>query len=238
MGKIRVVLFDAGNTLVYPNVEEILRILSRRGFDCAAETFAAAEHHVRFHLDTPEIIAKTDDRSRWFHYFGGILDELGAPRSALDEFYEYHERRNAWDTFPPELPNLLERLSLRYRLGVVSNSNGTVADVLARLNLSSYFEAIVDSSVVGVEKPDPKIFRIALERMRALPDEAVYVGDLYHVDVVGARRAGLRAVLLDPGDLHGDKDCPRIRDLCDLGTLLASPWSGDSPPAPASQAEL
>lgn len=217
---IRVLLFDAGNTLVYPNIQEIRRILARHGIECSAEAFAAAEHRVRARLDSPEITRETNDRTRWFQYFGCILDEIGAPRSPLEELHAYHERRNLWDTSPPELPGILERLGRRYRLGVVSNSNGTVAELLARLNLASHFEAIIDSSVVGVEKPDPRIFHIALERMKAEPESTLYVGDIYHVDVVGARRAGLRAVLLDPGDLHGDKDCPRIRRLEELEPLL------------------
>jgi FMN phosphatase YigB (HAD superfamily) len=66
---------------------------------------------------------------------------------------------------------------------------------------------------VGVEKPDPRIFRIALERAQVEPDDAVYVGDLYSVDVIGARAVGMDAVLLDPGACWAPRDCPQVPGL-------------------------
>lgn len=220
MKGVKVVLFDAGNTLVHVNLDEFRRLLRRHGCPEAAERVERAELVVRHRLDTADTIAKTTDQSRWVLYYGSILDEIGAPRAILDDLRAYHERTNLWDTVRPDTPAVLKRLRRRSRLGVVSNSNGTVADVLARMGLAGHFETIVDSHVVGVEKPDPRIFEIALDRMKARPEEAVYVGDIYHVDVVGARRAGIRGILLDPGDVHGDKDCERIRTLASLESLL------------------
>src|SRR2546423_15622480 len=71
----------------------------------------------------------------------------------------------------------------------------------------SSLEFVLDSSAIGVEKPDPRIFRMALERSGLAPDEAVYIGDIYSIDVVGARAAGMQAVLLDPGRCWGARDC-------------------------------
>ncbi|MBI2900939.1 MAG: HAD family hydrolase [Planctomycetes bacterium] len=217
---LRAVLFDAGNTLLYVNREEIRRVLARRGHALDPGRLVEAELKIRQRLDDPELVARSTDGSRWDRLYGGILEELGMPPEALEDLRAYHERRNLWDTVPAEVPRVLERLRGRYRLGVISNSNGTVAGVLARLGLAAYFETVVDSHLEGVEKPDPRIFRIALERMGLAPAEAIYVGDIYHIDVVGARAAGMDAILLDPGGLHLDKDCRRIADLAGLEEVL------------------
>ena len=83
-----------------------------------------------------------------------------------------------------------------------------------------FFTVICDSHVEGVEKPDRRFFEILVERAGARPETTVHVGDLYHVDVVGARSAGLRAMLFDPHDLYADYDVPRVKDLSELATLV------------------
>ena len=113
----------------------------------------------------------------------------------------------------------LERLRESFRLGIVSNASGSVRAAFERIGLARYFEVIVDSGVEGVEKPDPRIFRLALERMGERAERAAYVGDIYHVDVIGARAAGLRPVLLDPHGIHGEKPCERVQSLDELVAL-------------------
>ena len=83
-----------------------------------------------------------------------------------------------------------------------------MAGILQGLGLGRHLDFVIDSSQVGVEKPDPRIFRIALERAGMAATDAVYVGDLYSVDVLGARAAGLNAILMDPGACWGARDCP------------------------------
>ena len=81
-------------------------------------------------------------------------------------------------------------------------------------------DTVVDSHVVGVEKPDPEIFRIALERLSVAAEHAVFVGDVPSVDVAGARAAGIAPILLDRHGMYGDVDAPRLRSLGDLPGLL------------------
>jgi putative hydrolase of the HAD superfamily len=96
---------------------------------------------------------------------------------------------------------------------VVSNANGTLHRAFARLGLTESVDALFDSCDEGVEKPDPRFFHIALDRTSSRPESTVHVGDLYHVDVVGARAAGIGAILLDAAGLYDGCDCPRVRTL-------------------------
>ena len=91
-----------------------------------------------------------------------------------------------------------------------------------RLGMTARFDCILDSHDEGVEKPDPRFFEIALARSGARKDTTIHVGDLYYVDVVGARNAGLRGVLLDEADLRPDADCPRVHSLQELVAQISA----------------
>jgi putative hydrolase of the HAD superfamily len=103
---------------------------------------------------------------------------------------------------------------------MISNSDGSIERMITEQGLAPYFRFVLDSRVVGVEKPDPRIFHMALERAEVGPAEAVYIGDLYSIDVVGSRAAGLDAILLDPAGLWGHVDCPKARDLSEAATII------------------
>jgi putative hydrolase of the HAD superfamily len=121
----------------------------------------------------------------------------------------YNAPIGLWTEGEPEAEAALRLARARgLRTACISNSNGTVAAILEGLGLARHLDFVIDSSQVGVEKPDPRIFRIALERAGVAATEAVYVGDLYSIDVVGARAAGLSAILMDPGACWGARDCP------------------------------
>jgi putative hydrolase of the HAD superfamily len=124
------------------------------------------------------------------------------------------------------LPNAREGLQRLHAMGlslaVVSNSDGSAASVLRDAGLDTYLTTIVDSAVVGVEKPDPRVFEPALQALRVASERALYVGDLYYPDVVGARAAGLIPVMLDPFGDWPDLDCDAVRDLVELAGRLTS----------------
>jgi putative hydrolase of the HAD superfamily len=123
----------------------------------------------------------------------------------------------------PRVPESLAILrSLGLRLAVVSNSDGTVDRMLRDTSLRQYLDAVIDSAVVGCEKPDPEIFRHALRALDANPATTLHVGDLYDADVVGARRAGLHALLLDPFGDWDAVDCAKIADVPTLAAALAA----------------
>jgi len=105
-------------------------------------------------------------------------------------------------------------------MGIVSNANGTVQKAFARLGLAPKVDLILDSAIEGVEKPDRRFFELALVRSGSRRGATVHVGDLYHVDVTGARAAGLTPILVDEADLRPGADCARIRSVASLHELL------------------
>jgi HAD superfamily hydrolase (TIGR01509 family) len=135
-----------------------------------------------------------------------------------------HLARNVWCRVGVGVDAALTRLrAAGFRLAVVSNSEGTVEAMLEEVGLRRHFETVLDSTVVGLVKPDPRIFQLALDRLGASPSETVMVGDSPSADVVGARGAGLRAALLDPYDFYTTVDAPRFRDLAAFTDALLGP---------------
>ena len=120
-----------------------------------------------------------------------------------------------WPAFP-DTAAALRQLQRHYKLVVVSNANGRLRHLFDRLGLAQFFDVLFDSFEEGVEKPDPRLFHIALARSGATAQTTTHVGDLYHIDVIGARAAGLGAVLIDAAGLYVSYDCPRIRRVSEL----------------------
>ena len=133
-----------------------------------------------------------------------------ATDAALVELREYHRHDNLWEHVEPDvLPALAALKDRGLRLVVVSNANGRLKHLFDRLDLTKWFDHVLDSHEWGVEKPDPRLFQLALEQSRADASRTVHVGDLYHVDVMGARRAGLReGVLFDMANLYKGRRLP------------------------------
>jgi HAD superfamily hydrolase (TIGR01509 family) len=225
---IETLLLDAGGVLVFPNWHRVSEIFRNHGIEVSADALGAAEPRAKFAIDTSYSIATTNDADRGSRYFNLTFDGAGVPsgdirRPVLDDLWAYHQEHNLWERVPADVFPALERLrAAGLTLAIASNANGVLERVLARVGLSPYFHAICDSCVEGVEKPDPRFFRIVLERVGGRPETAMHVGDLFHVDVLGARSAGIRAVLLDPHDLYRDFDAQRITSLAELVSLVAT----------------
>ena len=217
---LRAVFFDAGGTLVHPDYGRVAEAMRRSvGRAPSPKALTEAEYAGRAAVEAAMAADPAlDDGSRWQLHFFGALTSLGFSadelRRAAPAIRAEHERANLWTVVQSGAAEALS--SLRGRglvVGCVSNSNGTVAELLAGVGLGASLDFVVDSGVVGVEKPDPEIFRIALRRAGVEAAEAMHVGDLYPVDVVGARRAGLEPVLLDPLGRYGDRGCRTAPDV-------------------------
>ncbi len=215
-----VLLLDAGNVLVCLDGVAVSGVLARAGFDVAPEVIEAAEAPAKLHYERQMRMANTTHDDAWVGFVAGILQEAG-----IDKYEAWrlvlllqkeHEQFNLWRRVPPGVHEALAALrAAGVRLGVVSNSEGQLARLLARLELGRYFEHIVDSGVEGVCKPGGAIFERALTRLGVTPGDAMYAGDIPQVDVEGARGAGVRAVLIDSANAY-----PDYTDALRFGSLL------------------
>jgi putative hydrolase of the HAD superfamily len=223
---IETVFLDAGGVLVFPNWQRISDTCARHGIQAAAEALRDAEVDARFAIDEAHRVATTSDADRGSLYFKLMFEKAGVPKDAplepiLAELYAYHTEHNLWEYVPPDVvPALDDLAALGVALAIASNANGSLQRLMDRVGLARYFTAICDSCVEGVEKPDPRLFQIVLERAGGRAESTIHVGDLYHVDVAGARRAGLRAVLLDPHDLYRSYDVDRVRNLSEVAEYV------------------
>jgi HAD superfamily hydrolase (TIGR01549 family) len=219
---MQAILFDAGNTLLWLDHDFILSALEGAGVHSTSAELMAAEYDAKRLLD--RLVREGnggDDESRGRIYFAQVFRGIGMDEALFPPvaaaLYARHAERNLWCSVHERTADTLEELRRRgYRLGVVSNADGRVEALLEEVGLRGYFDVVVDSGVVGVEKPDPRIFHLACSAMGVPAGDAAYVGDIYEIDVMGARAAGMQAFLVDPLDRWTDLDCDRIADLPDL----------------------
>lgn len=217
--KINTIFFDAGNTLIFPDYSVIKKVLSECGVESTVKKIRQAEY------DALAEAQKVQGTQSWKTYFGIWLQMAGAKEENVKEIYanlwEKHRQKNLWRLVEESAVETLTELKNRqYKLGVISNSDGSIDKLLADCGLAKYFDVIVDSSVVGVRKPDARIFEFALTEMKAAPGESLVVGDSYENDVSGAENAGLNAVLYDPLNKFDRLECRKINELSELPGLL------------------
>jgi putative hydrolase of the HAD superfamily len=216
-----VLLLDAGNTVVFFDDDAAAQVLAGEGARVEPARLRAA-HGAAKRAYEQLLASGVSHAAGWGLYGQELLRAAGLPEGRLVELVgalrAEHDRLNLWRRVPGEVPGALERLrAAGIRIGMVSNSEGMIARLVADVGLARFFEVIVDSGTEGVSKPDPEIFRRALARMGAPAETATYVGDVPSVDVDGARAAGLSAILIDAFDHYPDyTDAPRIRSLAEL----------------------
>lgn len=226
MARGTTVLFDAGGVLLDLDYAFLKRLLEARHVATTVSALSASESIARTTIDR-RVREGGRSSEAWRDYFRILLTRVGTPpegtEEIIDTLAEAHQRVGLWTVAIEGAVATVRTLNeAGHRLGVVSNAEGRVERDLDGAGFAGFFETVVDSHLVGVEKPDPGIFRIALERMSAAPETAVFVGDVPAVDVVGARAAGLTAVLLDRHDLYATVDVPRLRSIEELPGWLAS----------------
>ena len=218
----RAIFFDAGNTLVRINYAAIAAELATLGVPVTEEALQRAEWRARVRLDA-ELFAgrrvSTESRTTLGRYLEYILAGVAVTdeptlRAMAEGRSRYNPPIGIFHTPEPMAAAALAAARAAGLVtGVISNSNGSIATIMESLGFLPHLDFVLDSFIVGVEKPDPRIFRLALERAQVDARDAVYVGDLYSIDVLGARSVGMPAILLDPGACWGDRDCPAVPDV-------------------------
>ena len=231
--RIQAIFFDAADTLfeVRGSVGQVYSQMAlRRGIRIDPErldqNFRAAFARLSKGLFSESYTEYLGADRRW--WFGVVREVVGAYlpaeglKSYFDELYEFFRTRDAWLVYSDVRETLTELRTRGFRLGVISNFDSRLRDILSNLGLGSFFEQAALSWEVGASKPDSRIFRRALEAMQVSPDQALHVGDSLLSDVEGARKVGLTPILLDRRGIHsGYLGCPVIRDLTGLKDLEA-----------------
>jgi len=217
-------VFDAGGTLVHPDWLRLGQLIAEE----TGQEFTPAQMYHAFYrvlrIVDAELLQGTESMQRRQPHWG-FLDafrNLGVDEAACNRLGQRlngaHLSRHLWCEPDEEAPAVLHRLrSAGLRIAVISNTeDGRLEDSLTLAHLGSQFEFLIDSHIVGHRKPESKIFRLALDRFGLEPHVAVYVGDSYGYDVMGAQKAGLLPILLDRLGTYEDVECARIRKLSDL----------------------
>lgn len=216
----RVVFFDVGNTLLFPNRKRLLAPLAEAKHPTLAE-WHALERKTKLEFDQG-MSGGSVDHGFWWTFHTYLLQGLDAmDDSVRDTLVENTRKSDNWDQILPGTGEALERIGRDHPIAVISNADGRIAEVLGRCGIGGCFQSITDSGIVGCEKPHRAIFETALAEMNAQPEESLYVGDVYSVDYVGARDAGMQAVLFDVAGAYRNRDLPRVDSLADLESWLA-----------------
>ncbi|MDQ3820293.1 MAG: HAD-IA family hydrolase, partial [Acidobacteriota bacterium] len=191
----RAVLFDAGGTLVHPDWSRLARIAEAE----TGRTFAPEEMRRMFYevlrgvdrniSEGNNPVARTERPGWIFHdMFCALGVDLESCERMSAPLLAEHERRHLWCEIDREAPAVIAELKgAGLRVGVISNTeDGRVRESLEEI--ADQFDLLVDSFIVGLRKPDVRIFQYAIGQLRVAAHEAVYVGDSYGHDVLGAER--------------------------------------------------
>lgn len=231
--RIQSVIFDLGNTLLFPNYALISEELSRYGVRVGADDLFTLDCRRRLSGNT-SALAGEDTEGFWIHYWRNLFLELGLSleeiAAGMRRFDAVNERIELWVDRWPWTRRLLSGLrDLGLSLGVVSNSDGRVQAYLRKTNLLEFLDVVIDSHLVGVRKPASEIFLMATNRLGREPGECLYVGDIYPIDVKGAQDAGLQAVLLAPLAEAGSLAVPAMESLQGLSRWIVRGQVGQLP---------
>ncbi len=219
---LKVIFFDVGNTLLFPDWSHILAPLLQRKIVPGLERLQAIERKTKNEFDTIMQSGSAVDHGFWSIFYSHLLASLAIQDDPLRNQLVNETRISGnWCVIRPGTREALQRLSKQYRLGVISNADGKIAQVLERCGIADCFQIIVDSGLVGYEKPHPKIFEAALREMEAAAGHSMYVGDIYSVDYLGATAAEMSAMLFDVCGAYRGKDWPRVESLEELEVVLA-----------------
>lgn len=226
------VLLDVGGVFHLPSRARVAAALARSAHEVSDHETIDRAHYVAvgvFPLDEPP------DREHWEEYLHTYARSLGVDEPELPGVLEHLEPEFATAALWSEVvegsrAGLEELVATGVAVGVVSNSDGTVAERLRSQGILQVgpgpgveVHCVIDSGQVGVSKPDPRIFEIALDILSVAAEHTWYIGDIPGIDVVGARRAGIHPVLMDPFRLYRGLGIDAVESLGEAAAMLAAP---------------
>lgn len=231
------VVFDMGGVFVVPHFEPIGDALRAAGVEIDPspdDTRRAHYFGVRAITDrlAHEQVVEADLRV-WDHYDRAYFTSLGAPGSSLADVVAARDAQRKdgvqgiWRQVLSPNVDAFDRIAESRLVAIVTNNDGTAVEQCRDFEICQVgagpltsVVAIVDSTSIGIAKPDPRIFEPAIEALGISRERTLYVGDTVHADVLGAEAAGIGVVQLDPFDLHHDHDHWRLPDVVALADHL------------------
>ncbi len=238
MKGVDLLMLDAGNTVIFLDHARMARFANALGFSVNAETLIRTEGEAKTLLERngeSPIEVEWASRARpgargWGQVIGTALHRAGVPRdrlaALLEKLWEDHVRWNLYSLVPTGLGEALDRVrAAGVKVAIISNSEGMLARIFEQLEILSHFDLVVDSGLFGVEKPDARIFHVALDKLGVRAEHALHLGDTYATDVLGARAAGVRTALIDPHGHYTGRfvDVARVAGVVEVArAMLAS----------------
>jgi putative hydrolase of the HAD superfamily len=236
---MKIVFFDAGDTLLrpYPSFAEIFATVCREeGHDVAPETVAEVQGRLAPHLidleidDDPDalpyagsVMSPEASRGYWTYLYKRLAGELGLDTERLPHrLFERFSDSASYKLFDDVVDVLHELRSSGLRLGLISNFERWLEELLVELEVGDLFDVVAISGIAGVEKPDPRIFELALREADVAPGDAVHVGDSPAMDAAPAAELGIKVVLLDRARRYPDSEWPRIESLKELPAAISN----------------
>lgn len=238
--EIDAVVFDMGGVFLVPAPEPIRGVLREAGVEVGFDGDDAHHAHYRGVRGITELLAHTVVEEReagtWFHYDKAYFGSIGLSGADLERTIAARDRirraesvENVWTFELEHNIGAFARISTQRPVAIVTNNNGTAVQQCLDHRICQLDDgplpraaAIVDSTVIQIAKPDPRIFQPALDALGTQPSRTLYVGDTVHADIHGAEAAGMPAVQLDPLDLHDDHSHWRLPDVMSLADHLSS----------------
>ncbi|RJP22859.1 MAG: HAD family hydrolase [Candidatus Abyssobacteria bacterium SURF_5] len=232
--KYDAVFLDAGYTLFTAKPspsKHYHRVCVRHGADITLKQVIDAMRAVWVEQVIPEmndpgadfVCSDEEDREWWWNYDRAVFKRLNIPeekhRIVFEDIYSFFGNASAWELYPDTLESLEKLKGSTFSLGIVSNWNSSLKKIVEGLKLTHYFDFILSSAEAGWKKPSPKIFQMALKIADVDRSRVVHIGDTYQTDVLGARNAGIRGIMLDRrGGTHQDHEV--ITGLLEAHSLL------------------
>ncbi len=217
------ILIDAGGTLVFPDLSWLSNLMKAYGINVTDEDILKRVYEIDYLIDKSikERITFLEDKSLLEALFGAFTDSSEKVKELKIETDKRDKTKNLWAYTFPWVVQTIERLKKDgYSISVISNSDGRAAQVLEAVGLSKFMDKIYDSQIVGIEKPDAGIFRLALKELSLSYEDAIFVGDMFYTDILGANRAGIAAVHLDPFEFYKNWPGVRIKNVGSIPEFL------------------
>lgn len=226
--------FDAGLTLLgpHPSFHEIfVDVMREQGHEVSLDEVKTAFDEIGPNFLK---VLEGDENTQWStnlevsRRFWGLvyaraLDSLGIPdpdRELAGKLYGRFTRYESYRLYPDSLPVLKRIKEAGLVLGLISNFEDWLEGMLIEMEVANLFDEMVISGKEGIEKPDPQIFKVALERAGVEASQAIYVGDDPVIDAAGSAAVGMTGILIDRNERHPAHDGPRIRSLEELLPIL------------------